>query len=206
MSANKKQSAFTIVELLIVIVVIGILAALVLNSFSGAQVKARNAQTVSLAKAYHTAIMAYAADKGSYPPDWACLGSGYPDKDNDGAGGDCDGDATTTWLEENTAFNTAIQPYVGGGENKVNPRILQSGWGQWGVGALYTYNAPTTLDGQALNRWIVYHLEGTGSKCTAGPIATMTGWPTFVSGATNGTSGDNWADGVRCWVPLPQTP
>jgi prepilin-type N-terminal cleavage/methylation domain-containing protein len=41
---KNKQSGFTIVELLIVIVVIGILAALVLNTFSGAQDKARQAK------------------------------------------------------------------------------------------------------------------------------------------------------------------
>lgn len=43
----KHKNGFTIVELLIVIVVIGILAALVLNSFAGAQQKARLASADS---------------------------------------------------------------------------------------------------------------------------------------------------------------
>ncbi len=40
--SKDKRAGFTIVELLIVIVVIGILAAIVLNTFSGVQARARN--------------------------------------------------------------------------------------------------------------------------------------------------------------------
>lgn len=43
-TAQQKQSGFTIVELLIVIVVIGILAAIALVSYNGVQVKAQNAK------------------------------------------------------------------------------------------------------------------------------------------------------------------
>lgn len=207
MAQHKKQTGFTIVELLIVIVVIGILAALTLNSFAGAQQKARNAQTISLVKAYHTAISAYAAEKGSYPPDWACLGSGYPDADNNGTAGDCEGDNTYgSWLTENGSFNAAIQPYVGSGDNKVNPKIITASWGQWAIGAIYRYESNTTLDGQPQNRWITYQLEGKDSKCSAGPIVKMDTWPAFSSGSWNGVTEDWWDNGNRCWIPLPQQP
>ncbi len=65
----KKQSGFTIVELLIVIVVIGILAALVLNSFSGVQAKARDTERATDVKALSTQLEAfYNGDgQGSYP-------------------------------------------------------------------------------------------------------------------------------------------
>ena len=46
-SLKRTQSGFTIVELLIVIIVIGILAALVLVTFSGVQQKARNTERVT---------------------------------------------------------------------------------------------------------------------------------------------------------------
>lgn len=56
---NNKQSGFTIVELLIVIVVIGILAALVLNSFAGAQAKARDTRRRDDAAAIAKALQAW---------------------------------------------------------------------------------------------------------------------------------------------------
>ena len=55
---KKKQSGFTIVELLIVIVIIGILAALVLNTFTGAQQKARDAKRDTDTKAIATQLEA----------------------------------------------------------------------------------------------------------------------------------------------------
>jgi prepilin-type N-terminal cleavage/methylation domain-containing protein len=76
---KNKQRGFTIVELLIVIVVIGILAALVLNAYSDIQRKARNAQTISAVNAYRKGYIAYATDKGDYPVNSNyCLGDGYP--------------------------------------------------------------------------------------------------------------------------------
>lgn len=49
--ANRKQNGFTIVELLIVIVVIGILAAIVIVAFNGVQTRAQNAQKATEMKA-----------------------------------------------------------------------------------------------------------------------------------------------------------
>ena len=61
------QKGFTIVELLIVIVVIGILAALVLNTFSGAQKRARDTERVGDINALATQLEVYYNDKGAYP-------------------------------------------------------------------------------------------------------------------------------------------
>jgi prepilin-type N-terminal cleavage/methylation domain-containing protein len=66
-SLKRKQSGFTIVELLIVIVVIGILAALVVTTFSGIQRKARNAERESDVKAVHTQLEAYFNEQNTYP-------------------------------------------------------------------------------------------------------------------------------------------
>lgn len=66
-SLNKKQQGFTIVELLIVIVVIGILAALVITTFTGIQQKARNTERTTDIKALHGQIEAYYAQNGKYP-------------------------------------------------------------------------------------------------------------------------------------------
>lgn len=66
-SLKRKQSGFTIVELLIVIVVIGILAALVVTTFSGIQRKARNTERETDIKAIHGQLEAYFASNNSYP-------------------------------------------------------------------------------------------------------------------------------------------
>jgi prepilin-type N-terminal cleavage/methylation domain-containing protein len=66
-SLKRKQSGFTIVELLIVIVVIGILAALVVTTFAGIQKKARNTERETDIKAVHGQVEAYFAQNNSYP-------------------------------------------------------------------------------------------------------------------------------------------
>ena len=67
MLKKTSQKGFTIVELLIVIVVIGILAALVLNTFNGVQARARNTERQTDIKAIASQLEAYYADKGGYP-------------------------------------------------------------------------------------------------------------------------------------------
>lgn len=67
MTYKSKQQGFTIVELLIVIVVIGILAALVITTFTGIQQKARNTERTTDIKALHGQIEAYYAQNGFYP-------------------------------------------------------------------------------------------------------------------------------------------
>lgn len=66
-SLKNRQSGFTIVELLIVIVVIGILALLVVNTFSGIQQRARNTDRQSDIKALHSQLEAFYAQNGRYP-------------------------------------------------------------------------------------------------------------------------------------------
>lgn len=61
------QKGFTIVELLIVIVVIGILAALVLNTFSGVQRRARDTERQTDVNSVATQLEVYYNDKGFYP-------------------------------------------------------------------------------------------------------------------------------------------
>ncbi len=66
-SLKKRQSGFTIVELLIVIVVIGILATLVIVTFTGIQQKARNSQRQTDINAIASHVEAYYAQTGTYP-------------------------------------------------------------------------------------------------------------------------------------------
>lgn len=61
------QKGFTIVELLIVIVVIGILAALVLNTFNGVQKRARDSDRQNDMTQLATQLEVYYNDNGHYP-------------------------------------------------------------------------------------------------------------------------------------------
>jgi len=68
-NATKQQISrgFTIVELLIVIVVIGILAAITIVAFNGVQTKARDAERATEVRALQTAFEMYKTENGFYP-------------------------------------------------------------------------------------------------------------------------------------------
>lgn len=64
---QKRQSGFTIVELLIVIVIIGILAGLVVTQILGATAKARDSERTTDLNQIANQLEAYYARNGSYP-------------------------------------------------------------------------------------------------------------------------------------------
>lgn len=64
---NKHQAGFTIVELLIVIVVIGILAAITIVAYNGVQQRGRDVKRSSDVSNLKKLLEMYKADVGSYP-------------------------------------------------------------------------------------------------------------------------------------------
>lgn len=66
-SIRKKNSGFTIIELLIVIIVIGILATLVIVTYNGIQQKARDTKRKTDINAIQGQVEAYYAQNGKYP-------------------------------------------------------------------------------------------------------------------------------------------
>jgi len=71
---KNKQSGFTIVELLIVIVVIGIIAAITIVAYSGIQARAQVAAVSSGLEQAAKKLALYAVDSNAYPPDLATVG------------------------------------------------------------------------------------------------------------------------------------
>lgn len=99
------QRGFTIVELLIVIVIIGILAALIIVSYNGIQQRAKNNQTVAAVGSWVKALKMHYIETGSWLNIRTCLGetTTYP-------GNNC-------WVGtgvNTTAINT-LRPYLGNG-------------------------------------------------------------------------------------------
>lgn len=64
----RKEKGFTLIELMVVIVIIAILAAVALPNFMGATEKARESAVTSAVKTLQTSLELYAVDNnGSYP-------------------------------------------------------------------------------------------------------------------------------------------
>lgn len=112
------QRGFTIVELLIVIVIVGILAALVIVTYNGVQQRANNTQTIDAAGKYVRSLILYMQDKGDYPRSVdvatstnACLGKNYSGNicaNIGGAGVVCG----TGQANRNTTFETRLGEYM----------------------------------------------------------------------------------------------
>lgn len=79
------KRGFTIIELLVVIVVIAILAAISIVAYAGIQERAQNAKVQQIVAQYQRILESYAAVNGGVLPqaDWACLGEidDYPAED-----------------------------------------------------------------------------------------------------------------------------
>jgi prepilin-type N-terminal cleavage/methylation domain-containing protein len=142
------QRGFTVVELLIVIVVIGILAALVLNSFAGVQAKARDTQRKTDINAIATQLEACYNDKcnGTYPgltnlQDDAT--NGWVETNLPGFDKSALYDSTNAKIQGNAVSATAQYRYVGSdctgvGAAEVCKGFTLTAWQEQNTGSPYT--------------------------------------------------------------------
>lgn len=146
---SKRVRGFTIVELLIVIVVIAILAAITILAYNGIQQRARNDQVIAGVQQYIKAISLYAAAKGQFPITTGdtCLGANYP--------------SNQCWVGTNgnrtvnTTFDTNLAEFMLQKPTLATTLMQVTTTPDMRAGA--TFRAQT---GQ-----IVYYLDGAGQSC-----------------------------------------
>jgi prepilin-type N-terminal cleavage/methylation domain-containing protein len=160
------KRGFTIVELIIVITVIGILAAISLVSYSSVISRAHNSKIIAGVRIYLDQINVYHAQNGYWPttgPEDAgqhisvvCLGTGY-------ASSAC-GTVSGVNVFQDTVFNLKMVSYVGSNPPALNDQSLASGPEAF-VGAVYGNDGTTLLPGYTYARTIQYALNGANADC-----------------------------------------
>jgi len=159
MKSNTSTKGFTIVELLIVIVVIAILAAISIVAYNGIQQRARNAQVTAGASAYNKALESYKVVSGSYPTDVGCLGANYP-------GDICWKQTGSSVINVNSTLDSKLSEYM---PNKPTLATKLIDLGLTSDPAYYqraglAYNVNNTAN----NMQVRYYLDGLNQSCVGG--------------------------------------
>lgn len=149
MISQIKQKGFTIVELLIVIVVIGILAAISIVAYNNVTQKARDDQRLTNARNVVNALSSYHAENGTWPTgaaDARTILNGY-DTVKVGTGV--------------TALITTATPAVSGNDaNRLQLRVCSSGGSVVGISITHRKEADGTLPVVSTGT-----ISGTGVTC-----------------------------------------
>jgi type IV pilus assembly protein PilA len=190
---NRKAHGFTIVELLIVIVVIAILAAISIAAYTNIQQRAKNTAIINAASQSLKMIQAYIAEYGTYPYSvssgtaWLCVTT----------------DMACIWdgggvAPINSTFNTNMAK-IG-----VLPKSVPIS-GSNGNGLIVYYSSDYTSDGVSTPFTLVYWLLGTNQKCGVNGVVTVAGnaLAPSTTGYTNGLASGGTKTACRISVPGP---
>lgn len=168
-----KLKGFTIVELLIVIVVIGILAAISIVAYNGVTQRAESAKTVSALSSWKKIISQHYALNGKYFTEGGiCLGDQYPILSGTTAG--CrrsNAVLPNMSATQKNALSEVTSSFPMPSTKKfTNSAGTIDYMGMWFYGPSYNYK----LDGKAIG-WIQYVYDDTSCPETAYTLATSAG-------------------------------
>ena len=105
----KKQQGFTLIELMIVVAIIGILAAIAIPAYQDYTIRAQVSEGLSLAAGSKVAVTEYYQDRGAWPTD------------NNEAGVETAGNIAGKYVSQVTVAGNQISVQYGG--NEVNNNI-----------------------------------------------------------------------------------
>lgn len=203
------RKGFTIIEVLVVIVVIGILAGITVFSFRGIQERAYNTDRLQEMKSYEKLFQTYLAEFKEYPPVNAlgghCLGSDFPkaaeiNADMSGvpstnpitapfnSGGYCrDLFYAASRHQSNAALNTELAKV---GKFTTSPKTLKNSPGAKAIGPYVTYQTYNASPNSGIIISGIFN--GKDGDCPAGTD------PGYVYPAHDNT--------IICTIRLPEAP
>lgn len=164
----KTNGGFTIVELIIVVVVIAILAAISIMSYTNINRNAYNTQIMSGVQQYYKAIESYKVLNGRYPPTTeeqaggtavtlTCLGTGYVNQE-------C-GTVTGRTIIEDPLFNSSMRSVIGNRPPAIGSNAVPVG-GESFTGAVYGGDETwCSVSSTCYGRTIQWGLKGNNQDC-----------------------------------------
>lgn len=180
--AQQNKKGFTIIELLIVIVIIAILAAITLVAYNSVQTRAKNSAIIAAVNQSLKLVMSYGVVNGSYPNYYACL---VPDSTGVCAWG------STVAMNSTLTSSMATNGTVPSGIPPVDSAD---------TGIIYNYSSTRTMNGNPAPLVLTYWLLG-ATTCSGGDIAGQGG--TTLTSTTTGYTARTSAGNTVCFLSVP---
>ncbi len=186
----KSAKGFTIVELLIVIVIIGILAAISIVTYNGVQQRARNTAIISAVNQTMNSIQAYIAQEDDYPIKLnvnMCITTESGCKHANGS--DITGNSTLTANLSKISKAPLSVPISGAGS-----------------GIFYHYTPTRIYNDESRPVMLIYWLHGKNQKCGIDGVMNKGGDSSTGEATTppNGyTNGNHPAGRTLCYISIP---